>query len=175
MFGLYVLGKFVSRRLVTLEQRFQFLKRACLRVHLVQAVFHVIQPGFGEADGFALYGGVGVEFPDVPATPAQEHGRKNPLHVRPRHFRTLRRNRRRPDASRVLPGAEVRLVVLIVGAVLVPLHGIVEVVLQAKRLYVQPVVGFVQEQPQLAVDVLGAEILRRGAHQDDLVVAGFEV
>ena len=80
------------------------------------------------------------------------------------------------DARRIAA----RLLFPIVGGVifqirlmLAPRLRAVEVFAQRKRLNVQPMLGFMQEQ--LPLYVFGAEVLRGGAHQDDFVVACVKV
>ena len=110
----------------------------------------------------------------VPAAAANEHVRQNGRYIGVWRCGTIGRNRGNANLMS-LPLLKVFLIVLTFGAVSVPGFGAAEVVLQAKRLYVQPVFGFVQEQAQLAVDVARAQVLRRGAEQNDFVIARVQV
>ena len=87
----------------------------------------------------------------------------------------LPRYRGRTLLAVALPLLEVGPVVLVVDAIFEPQPGVREVLLKVDRLDVEAVLGVVQEQPELAIDVHGPKVLGRRAQQDDLVVAGVQV
>ena len=160
-----------------LEPRLNLGQRPSLGVDLVQPVFQVAEHGVWEAHRLPVnFGRVAVEFTDIATAPTNEDRRKHLLDIRVGHagrgrlvhgWRTAR--------SISLPHLVVGLIVLIFGTVLVPATRVAKVLLEIDWLDVQAVVRLVQEQTELTIDVHRAEVLGRGAEQNDLVVARFQV
>ena len=158
------------------QQILKLAERARLGVNLIQPIAHVRQRGRGEANRLAVYlRRIAVQLADVPAPPADEHRRQDALHVRPRNRRALRRNRRRVPTPVRFPSREIRQIVFMLGAMLVPRFNAAEIVFETRRLQIQPVFGFVEKEAQLPIDVARSEILRRGAHQDGFMIARFQI
>ena len=58
-----------------------------------------------------------------------------------------------------------------VDSILIPGLNRVKILLEMKRLEIQAVVEIVEKKAELMINISGAEVLRRGAQQNNFVVA----